>query len=107
MNDDTIYRQAAIESVDMLFRPFTEYSPGMVDLAGVACNHTLADVIVTLKALPSAERYGRWIPDFGGKFKGGAYWFRCSMCGRIVPNVRNGYMNYCPNCGAKMEGAEE
>ena len=56
---------------------------------------------------PSAERYGRWIPDFGGKFKGGAYWFRCSMCGRIVPNVRNGGWNYCPHCGAKMEGAEE
>ena len=49
-----------------------------------------------------AEREGRWILDFGGKFKGGAYWFRCSRCGRIVPNVRNGGWNYCPNCGARM-----
>lgn len=48
------------------------------------------------------ERRGRWIPDFNGKFKGGAYWFRCSRCGRTVPDVRNGGWDYCPSCGADM-----
>ena len=27
-------------------------------------------------------------------------WFECSVCGTIFP-FRN--MNYCPNCGARME----
>lgn len=99
MSDDTISGQAAIESVDMLFRPFTEYSPGMVDLAGVACNHILADVIVTLKALPSAERHGRWefnIDDEGWSWD---YPYMCDQCGEWVEKE----FNFCPNCGAKME----
>lgn len=35
-------------------------------------------------------------------------WYRCSNCGQHYPSIR-GYMdyNYCPNCGAKMEGSEE
>ena len=56
--------------------------------------------------LPSADvqpvRHGKWIPKFNGQFKGGAYWYDCSVCGRIVPDVRNGGWNYCPNCGARM-----
>ena len=46
---------------------------------------------------------GEWIPEFNGNFTGGAYWFSCSKCKRIVPEVRNGGWNYCPNCGAEME----
>lgn len=46
---------------------------------------------------------GEWIPSFNGRFTGGAYWFECSECNRIVPDVRNGGWNFCPNCGAKME----
>lgn len=47
---------------------------------------------------PSRQK-GQWLPLFNGKFKGGAYWFKCSECERIVPEVRNGGWNYCPNCG--------
>ena len=106
MSDDTISGQAAIESVDMLFRPFTEYSPGMVDLAGVACNHILADVIVTLKALPSAERRGRWINGNEGIWNA-VILPKCSICGETFyemnVNINGEYpYNYCPNCGARM-----
>ena len=99
--DDTINRKAAIESVDMLFRPFTEYSPGMVDLAGVAYNHALADVIATLKTLPPAERRGRWIdieqaPDY-------LFYATCSVCGN---RQTIGVSNYCPMCGARLEVSE-
>lgn len=48
------------------------------------------------------HKKGEWVPEFDGKFTGGAYWFSCSKCKRIVPDVRNGGWNYCPNCGAKM-----
>ena len=60
-----------------------------------------------IEGLPSAQPErpkGEWIPMFNGKFKGGAYWFSCSKCKRIVPEVRNGGWNFCPNCGADMRG---
>ena len=49
-----------------------------------------------------AERKtGEWIPAFDGKFTGGAYWFNCSKCNRIVPDVRNGGWDFCPSCGSR------
>ena len=67
--------------------------------------HTEKDV-ARLLSLSSAEperKSGRWIPKFDGQFKGGAYWFCCSECERVVPDVRNGGWSFCPQCGAKME----
>lgn len=54
------------------------------------------------KAVQLERKKGEWIPEFDGKFTGGAYWFSCSKCKRIVPEVRNGGWNFCPNCGADM-----
>ena len=48
------------------------------------------------------RRTGTWELMFNGQFKGGAYWFSCSKCNRIVPEVRNGGWDFCPNCGARM-----
>lgn len=57
---------------------------------------------------PTIERKTeKWIPMFDGKFHGGAYWFQCSKCSRVVPDVRNGGWNFCPKCGAKMDGGEQ
>ena len=53
------------------------------------------------------RKRGEWIPEFDGKFTGGAYWFSCSKCKRIVPEVRNGGWNFCPTCGADMRGGQE
>ena len=53
------------------------------------------------------RKKGEWIPEFDGKFTGGAYWFSCSKCKRIVPEVRNGGWNFCPTCGADMRGGQE
>ena len=51
----------------------------------------------------SEPEKGEWIPSFNGEFTGGAYWFHCPECNRIVPDVRNGGWNFCPNCGKPME----
>lgn len=62
-----------------------------------------------LKNLPSAQperKKGEWIPEFDGKFTGGAYWFSCSKCRWIVPEVRNGGWNFCPNCGSYNGGGQ-
>lgn len=65
--------------------------------------HEYVVPVAELDWLPSAQRKrGEWIPAFNGTFTGGAYWFSCSKCNRIVPEVRNGGWNFCPNCGADM-----
>ena len=68
-----------------------------------------ADAIAEQEIIQLPERKkGTWELMFNGQFKGGAYWFSCSKCNRIVPEVRNGGWNYCPNCGAYMrEGGLE
>lgn len=45
----------------------------------------------SLQELPSAERHGRWVET--------DTYPKCSVCG--LYGVSD--MNYCPNCGAKME----
>lgn len=87
MKDDTISRQAVL---DLLVRCAVPENGGSLLYYGI-------------KQLPSAERHGRWLhlhldPDnITGHTKG-----ECSICGklRIVDN-------YCPNCGAKMDGDED
>lgn len=31
----------------------------------------------------------------------------CSLCGQLMTTAIDKRMNYCPNCGAKMDGGEE
>ena len=64
-----------------------------------------------LRAIRPADvapvRHGRWIElAMKGEFK-------CSVCGRgsksentfqLIPTV---YWNYCPNCGARMDGEND
>ena len=65
-------------------------------------------ILYRIKALPTAERVGKWIEV---ENKWGGLEIRCSECGEEVP--RDGWgiamqSDYCPNCGARMtEGKEE
>ena len=45
-------------------------------------------------------KHGRWILNRQGNWA-------CSLCGNdpYHDNMKN--MNYCPNCGSKMDGGEE
>ena len=56
----------------------------------------------------SSERVGEWIVVSDGYGNGTAYICECSVCGDTVwvykDNKRK--WSYCPNCGAKMKGAE-
>ena len=88
-NDDLISRQAAIDAA----RDWYER---------LICG-SFNGLEKRLRAVPSAERRGRWIktkdlffnPDGSGFF----YGRRCSSCTEISANATN----YCPNCGARME----
>ncbi len=72
--------------------------------------YTRMDFCSWLDTAPTIEperKKGEWIPAFDGKFTGGAYWFSCSKCNRIVTEVRNGGWNFCPQCGADMRGEND
>jgi hypothetical protein len=55
----------------------------------------------TIDAVPVV--HGRWV------FKERAHYFKCSLCKEPIPYKfgyagSRRYYNYCPNCGAKMDG---
>lgn len=60
-----------------------------------------------INSIPAADvatvMHGRWIHD-GCRVKGGIDWCHCSECGKS--NDFCARTNYCPKCGAKMDGAE-
>ena len=55
--------------------------------------------VIELARIPSADvapiRHGRWDCDISGAW--------CSVCGEYS----EGEWNYCPNCGAKMDGEND
>ena len=57
--------------------------------------------IIELARIPSADvapvRHGRWIDSGEG-------WVKCSVC--HAWDYYDGF-DYCPNCGAKMDGGDE
>ena len=62
-----------------------------------------------IKAIPAADvvevRHGRWKKVHDEV----CYWLACSVCGEEIPK-RFGtdyYTDYCPNCGAKMDGGAD
>ena len=85
MNDDTIYRQAAIDAIEAYFGDL----PIVVHY----------DMLQLIKKLPSAERRGRWIYNMNFAEPP----FKCSACGKSQGKLSK----YCPDCGAWMEGEEK
>lgn len=75
-----------------------------------------AEVLRGFDEIPSADvapvRHGRWI-DTGAENEAGNIYF-CSVCNKLYnPNKKDVAMkrakekpDYCPNCGAKMDGTE-
>lgn len=84
---------------------FSERFDMMCDAGGVLAPVTEA-VREMVKKLIEAEptsdvvpvRHGRWIDDMVG-------YVECSVCYDLEKDVCAIY-NFCPNCGAKMDGGE-
>ena len=66
---------------------------------------TMTDAKQLLADMPAADVvpvvHGRWTDNIGGFFEVAS----CSICGErcITTGIT---ANYCPNCGAKMDGGE-
>ena len=52
------------------------------------------------------QKTGKWIYD-GTSFVSGFEWMHCSECNHADIWAEDTRTNYCPNCGAKMEGESE
>ena len=102
VDGDTISRQAAIDAVRASYDELLDFKS-----TGRTIADSVEDIISNLPSAQSERKKGEWIPEFDGKFTGGGYWFSCSKCNRIVPEVRNGGWNFCPNCGADMRGGDK
>lgn len=76
------------------------------DLLGVFCmSESLYEVLQTI---PTADvqpvKHGRWVRESNYRDYDGDI---CSVYSCPVCSVRSGdTTNYCPNCGAKMDGGE-
>lgn len=87
MSDDLIRRQDAIDAVKGRF--------------SIPVDNLIVEVI---GALPSAQStieavevvHGEWQDEQCGRW----IYAKCNLCGK-VQDVRS---NYCPNCGANMDG---
>lgn len=96
---DYISRQAAINS----FCANCGYDNCRYRDSGV--EHASCDCVDKLKRLPSVQPeilIGHWIADVDrwGDVVTTVNGYRCSECGVFNTDKDN----YCPNCGAKMEG---
>jgi hypothetical protein len=95
-----IEREAALEICE------TEYQNRlrMLDY----CGDTVAwNIAGEIKAFPAAAVapvvHGHFVHD-GPRFSGGVDWWHCSRCGRLVTDVERNRFDYCPWCGARMDG---
>lgn len=84
---------------------------GLNDFEILMCDGSYKEALKMLldkiEAAPTVEerKTGKWIHD-GYDFPHGNDWIHCSVCGKRGINVPADKSNYCPNCGAIMEGEE-
>ena len=105
---DLIKREDAIEAVHNYWRKRLDTLP-TADLQQtdkiLEHNKTLCNFI---NAIPSADRpQGEWIEHWYPHFDVAG--IECSICSKDVPYWERNYdmPNYCPNCGARMKGADD
>ena len=83
------------------------YCVGCNSYHGVRCRACgTGDAIDMIEDAPAADvapvRHGRWVHEHISE---GYAWVMCSECEAVVHKILiNKRLNYCPNCGAKMDG---
>lgn len=106
--NEYISREAVLKAFKLKVKnPKKDYQRGMQDAIDCLIPEVIADI-------PSADvkpvKHGYWeeVIDYGGW---GDTHYRCSVCGEEwyledgKPKDNN--INFCPRCGAKMDGGEK
>lgn len=92
MNDDLIYRSALKEHIGSYAGMFTDELGFVVSLEAVLRGIDFAESADAVEVV-----HGEWIIEYGRLPS-------CSLCGKPFYGAINSPMNFCPNCGAKMDG---
>ena len=106
MSDDLIRRSDAIE---MLQEAIKAYPPVMKG-CGETRDSTLEEAINLILDIPSADRpQGEWIDAEIPLESGGSMPIQvCNLCKTFYPLAyTGGGHRFCPNCGARMKGADD
>lgn len=90
---DCISRQAILDAIDRI------YPNALYNRAAYA---ELCNVVVNSPSVKTQQKTGHWITTRTFMHDGEYY---CDRCKCDAPN--NEKWDYCPNCGAKMQGVEE
>ena len=103
MHDEYISREAAIEEIDKWLDAVGQALVGK----GLSYYGELIGCTKDARAADVAEvRHGRWIDAYPDIEPNPMFMYGiCSECG--FEQGISKYLNYCPNCGAKMDGATE
>ena len=73
---------------------------------GTCGNCRMTEIIADFPAADVAPVvHGRFVHD-GTRFAKGVDWWHCSSCGRLASGVETRF-DYCPWCGARMDGDKE
>jgi len=71
-------------------------------------NQTVGRGIDKIKNLPSADRpQGEWKVLGGTNWHGISYGAECSNCKACYDGIILSDYSFCPNCGARMKGADD
>ena len=95
-NGDLISREQAIEEIKSVFE--------WHDVV------TVDRLVEHIKALPSAQKTGKWIKKSDTNPYYTTWWYECSECCHtpLYDRYRQEELtDFCPNCGARMECEEE
>ena len=106
--DDLISRQAAIDAL-CKWESESTWDSWCEKHKDEPERYNILAPSMVVKELPSAQRTGRWI------WSEEEWGYTCSACrvkfdyDKTYELFDHGFMlaNYCPNCGARMEGEEE
>jgi hypothetical protein len=105
--NDLISRQAAIDAINRYGSVWMEYTEIMSvdELAERALKASKQSMVKILHDLPSAQpKIGKWLD---ANICGELPVIVCDQCNTFFPIAFGEFHNFCPNCGAKMEGADD
>lgn len=91
-----------MRKIDVVEREAVKEAIGFFNLHHIAYGETksLLDVINEIPTVDAVEVvHGRWVHK-------GAWHIECSECKHILAHIGEA-KNYCPNCGANMDGGNE
>ena len=99
---DLIKREDAIKAMEQRYKDILRIFKRKVKDGEKAI---VLDMIGCIKSLPSADRpQGEWKHDDSSPIA-----YRCTACNTLQhwSVIQNGRYRFCPNCGAKMKGADD